>query len=153
MQSVSLSPRELRVGTLNQLADTCRDAEIELRRSASRVRGRDARDLLRRSALELSRLAHELHTEVRLLGGDAASKSADSSGKRALYAVDSGTDAAGDEAPLAGCQVLLEGARRAYERVIVEGVPSDLEPLLRSHHEALKESLARLERLCPGVRS
>jgi hypothetical protein len=126
------------VATLSRLARVCRDGEARLHHTADRCSLDALRGMLLRYARERARFAHELEIETQVLGGSVPFEG---SGKRPRV---SPVEPVNDAQRVATCRLAEESALDEYARAVAGPLPVEIVRLLRGHHAAVKETIARL---------
>jgi hypothetical protein len=138
------------VSALSRLVGTCRESEIGFRRAVEDARSSALKDALTIYALQRARFAHELEIEIRMLGLETGA------GSRVVSGCYRRSPARLAE-PRSDAEIVKErllgetAALGAFEEVIREDLPIDLETLLRVHHASIKgarEHLSRLGIMC-----
>jgi|SRR5579884_1842013 len=139
--------REEIITCLNDLIESCRDAEKGFRSASEHIVNEDLKLYFRRCSYQRAQFASELQAEVRQLGanpGDGGSISgAFHRGWMNLRAAVTG----GDEAILSECEWGEDAALRNYERVLKQNLPPTVLPTVKHQYTQIKDALHHLRGL------
>jgi uncharacterized protein (TIGR02284 family) len=134
------------ISTLNNLIETCKDAEQGFRTAAEGLRDTDARTLFQQYSWDRAQMAAELQAEVRKLGGDPDTSGTISGamhrGWMNIKSVIAGNE---DASIIAEAERGEDLAKKAYEQAAQEPLPPAVLALVqqqaarvRAVHDAVK---------------
>jgi len=139
------------ITSLNDLIETCKDAEQGFRTAAERA-GKDwdpeFRTLLNVLAQQRARFAAELHNEVLRRGGDPANSGHVSAGfLRGWMNLNLVLAGSSESSILAECESSELTAMKNYERILKTNLPSDLFSIAQDQYAEIKLAHNRLKAL------
>jgi uncharacterized protein (TIGR02284 family) len=139
------------IGALNDLIETCKDAEQGFRNAAESIRkdgDAELRTLLNAHAQQRARFAAELQNEVLHRGGDPAKSGHVSAGfQRGWMNLNLALAGNNEASIIAECESSEQSAMRNYEAVLKTNLPSDLFPIVQDQYAEIKQAHARLRSL------
>ena len=139
------------ISALNDLIETCKDAEQGFRTAAERA-GKDwdpeFRTLLNVLAQQRARFAAELQNEVLRRGGDPAKSGHVSAGfQRGWMNLNLLLTGSSEPSVLAECESSELAAMKNYEAALKTNLPSDLFAIVEEQHGEIKLAHSRLKAL------
>jgi uncharacterized protein (TIGR02284 family) len=139
------------IGRLNDLVETCKDAE-EGFRSAAKAVGEEGdselRTLFNTYAQQRARFAAELQNEVLRRGGDPAKTGHVSAAfHRGWMSFKTAVTGRTEASVIADCQVGEQAALRNYESVLKQNLPSDLLAIAESQYSEIRIAHDRIRAL------
>jgi uncharacterized protein (TIGR02284 family) len=151
MGGISMAENNEDVGALNDLIETCKDAEQGFRTAAESV-GKDGdaelRTLLNAYAQQRARFAAELQNEVLRRGGDPAKSGHVSAGfQRSWMNLKAAVSANSEASIIEECKSGEEAAMRNYETALKKNLPSDLFAIVEVQYAEIKQARDRLRGL------
>ena len=136
------------IAALNDLIETCKDAEQGFRTAAERASkdwDPDFRTLLNVLAQQRARFAAELQNEVLRRGGDPAKSGHVSAGfQRGWMNLNLALAGNSEASVIAECESSEQSAMRNYEAVLKTSLPSDLFAIVEDQYAKIKEAHKRL---------
>jgi uncharacterized protein (TIGR02284 family) len=139
------------ISALNDLIETCKDAEQGFRSAAENVRkdgDSELRTLLNALAQQRARFAAELQNEVLHRGGDPAKSSHVSAGfQRGWMNLNLALSGISEASIIAECESSELAAMKNYETVLKTNLPSDLFAIVEEQHAEIKQAHKRLRAL------
>jgi uncharacterized protein (TIGR02284 family) len=139
------------IGVLNDLVETCKDAEQGFRTAAEGV-GKDGdaelRTLLNAYAQQRARFAAELQNEVLHRGGDPAKSGHVSAGfHRSWMNLKAAVSANSEASIVEECKSGEDAAMRNYEAALKKNLPSDLFRIVEEQYAEIKQAHERFRGL------
>jgi uncharacterized protein (TIGR02284 family) len=139
------------IASLNDLIETCKDAEQGFRHAAEAVLkdgDPELRTLLNAQAQHRARFAAELQNEVLHRGGDPAKSGHVSAGfQRGWMNLNLAMTGHSEASILEECQSSEKAAMRNYEAILKTSLPADLFAIVQEQYAEIKEAHARLRSL------
>ena len=139
------------IAALNDLIETCKDAERGFRNAAESVRkdgDADLRTLLNAHAQQRARFAAELQNEVLRRGGDPAKAGHVSAGfQRGWMNLNLALTGNSEGSIIEECESSEQSAMRNYEAVLKTNLPSDLFAIVEDQYAEIKQAHTRLKGL------
>ena len=139
------------IATLNDLIETCKDAERGLRNAAESVQkdgDPELRTLLNALAQQRARFGAQLQNEVLHRGGDPAQSGHVSAGFHRSWVNLKAAVSTNSEAMIVEeCKSGEESAMRNYEAALKKNLPSDLFAIVEEQHAAIKQAHDRFRGL------
>ena len=136
------------VSALNDLIETCKDAERGFRTAAESTRkdmNPELRTLLNAHAQQRARFAAELQNEVLHRGGDPAKSGHVSAGfQRGWMNLNLALAGNSEASIIVECESSEQSAMRNYEAVLKTSLPSDLFAIVEDQYAKIKEAHKRL---------
>jgi uncharacterized protein (TIGR02284 family) len=134
--------------TLNQLIETCKDAENGFHTAAENVKTPELKQLFHRYEQQRANFATELQTEVQRLGGtpeDGGTVTAAlHRGWMNLKALVGSKD---ECAILSECERAEDAARKAYEEAVRSTMPPEVRAVVARQYEQVQEAHGRIRAL------
>jgi uncharacterized protein (TIGR02284 family) len=129
------------IDCLNELIQICRDGESGFQTAADRVKDPELRELFEKRSVQRAQFAHELASEVRLLGGTPLkSGSAPAAFHRGWINIKSKVRDVNDDAIIAECARGEDAALETYQRVLKLNLPPNVLPVAKHQFTELKRS-------------
>ena len=139
------------IAALNDLIETCKDAERGFRNAADSVRkdgDPQLRTLLNAHAQQRARFAAELQNEVLHRGGDPAKSAHVSAGfQRGWMNLNLALAGNSEASIVAECESSEQAAMRNYEAALKTNLPADLFAIVEDQYAMIKEAHKRLRSL------
>lgn len=136
---------------LNQLIQTCKDAEQGFRDAADGVKDAAVREVLLEYARQRTQFASELQNHVKRLGDEpATSGTASGSLHRGWMNLKSALSGKDDHAILAECERGEDSAVRNYQQVLQEDLPNDLRKVIEAQYRQILAAHNRMRALRDG---
>jgi len=139
------------IAALNDLIETCKDAERGFRNAADSVRkdgDPQLRTLLNAHAQQRARFAAELQNEVLHRGGDPAKSAHVSAGfQRGWMNLNLALAGNSEASIVAECESSEQSAMRNYEAALKTNLPADLFAIVEDQYTMIKEAHKRLRSL------
>ena len=139
------------IAALNDLVETCKDAEQGFRNAAESIqKDGDAglRTLLNALAQQRARFAAELQNEVLHRGGDPAKSGHVSAGfQRGWMNLNLALGGHSEASIITECESSEQSAMRNYEAALKTSLPSDLFAIVQEQHAEIKLAHSRLRAL------
>ncbi len=139
------------ISSLNDLIETCKDAERGFRTAAESTRkdmNPELRTLLNAHAQQRARFAAELQNEVLHRGGDPAKSGHVSAGfQRGWMNLNLALSGNTEASIVAECETSEQSAMRNYEAALKTNLPSDLFSIVQDQYAQIKQAHARLRSL------
>ena len=139
------------IAALNDLIETCKDAERGFRNAADSVRkdgDPQLRTLLNAHAQQRARFAAELQNEVLHRGGDPAKSAHVSAGfQRGWMNLNLALTGNSEASIIAECESSELAAMKNYEAVLKTNLPSDLFSIVQDQYAEIKLAHNRLKAL------
>ena len=139
------------IAALNDLIETCKDAERGFRNAAENVHkdgDSELRTLLNAHAQQRARFAAELQNEVLHRGGDPAKSGHVSAGfQRGWMNLNLALAGNSEASIVAECESSEQAAMRNYEAALKTSLPSDLFAIVEDQYAKIKEAHKRLKSL------
>jgi uncharacterized protein (TIGR02284 family) len=139
------------IAALNDLIETCKDAERGFRNAAESIQKEgdsQLRTLLNAHAQQRARFAAELQNEVLHRGGDPAKSGHVSAGfQRGWMNLNLALAGNSEASIIAECESSEQSAMRNYEAVLKTSLPSDLFAIVEDQYAKIKEAHKRLRSL------
>jgi uncharacterized protein (TIGR02284 family) len=124
------------VSTLNKLLETTKDGESGFRACADAVKNADLKAVFEGAARRRGEGAAELQAVIRSLGQDPASSG---TAKRARRTNTKSLMPGMDEyAALTECERGEDVAKRAYEKALMDDLPTDIKAIVQRQYEVVK---------------
>lgn len=140
------------VEALQDLVETCKDAEYGFRTSADRVQRTDLKDVLARRAEDFRAAAEELNGAITACGGQRKdSGSAIGAVHRGWVAV-AATIGDTDKAVLEGCERGQDNALARYRKALEKPLPPDIRAVVERQLQDVERSHAQMRTLRDQVR-
>jgi uncharacterized protein (TIGR02284 family) len=145
------------IAAMNDLIETCKDAEQGFRNAAESVRkdgDPELRTLLNAHAQQRARFAAELQNEVLHRGGDPAKAGHVSAGfQRGWMNLNLAMTGNSDASIIEECESSEQSAMRNYEAVLKTSLPSDLFSIVEDQYAEIKHAHTRLKGLRRAYRA
>jgi uncharacterized protein (TIGR02284 family) len=139
------------IAALNDLVETCKDAEQGFRNAAESIQKEgdpNLRTLLNAHAQQRARFAAELQNEVLHRGGDPSKSGHVSAGfQRGWMNLNLALAGNSEASIIAECESSEQSAMRNYEAVLKTNLPSDLFSIVQDQYAEIKLAHARLRAL------
>jgi len=140
--------REDLIACLNDLVETCRDAEKGFRSAAEHVRDENLKAYFQRISYQRAQFASELQAEVRQLRDKTTTNGGNVSGM--FYRGWMNIRAAvmgGDDSIISECEWGEDAALRNYERVLKQNLPPNVLPVVKHQYSQIKEVHNRIRNM------
>jgi uncharacterized protein (TIGR02284 family) len=135
------------VSTLNNLIETLKDGKSGFETAASDVKDPTVKQVFQEFAQERSRLAGELQSEVRRLGGDPEkSGSTIAAAHRGWINIKSALGG-GEKAILSEAERGEDAAVQSFEKALKEPLPADVQNVVRRQYQQVKAAHDRVRDL------
>jgi uncharacterized protein (TIGR02284 family) len=139
------------IAALNDLIETCKDAEQGFRNAAESIRkdgDSELRTLLNAHAQQRARFAAVLQNEVLHRGGDPAKSGHVSAGfQRGWMNLNLALAGNSEASVIAECESSEQSAMRNYEAALKTNLPADLFAIVEDQYAMIKEAHKRLKSL------
>jgi uncharacterized protein (TIGR02284 family) len=133
---------------LNDLIETCRDAENGFQTAAEHVKNPDLKSLFNERSVQRAQFASELEAEVRQLGGTPAKRGTVSGALHGGWMnVKSILAGRSDTAIIAECERREEAAVENYQRVLKQNLPPNVLPVVKHQFTEIKRAHDRIRDL------
>jgi len=127
------------ISTLNDLIETCRDAENGFKTAAEGVKDPHVKSLFQRYARQRGEMVRELQEEVRKLGGNPEQGgSVSGSLHRGWMNIKSLVTGSDDNAIIAEAERGEDVSKAAYAKALTEDLPAGVRTLIQSQAEIVK---------------
>jgi len=140
--------REELIECLNDLIQTCRDAENGFQTAADNVKSPELQKFFSECSVQRAQFASELESEVRQLGGSPA-KTGNVSAAFHRGWINIKSIVTGDDAIIAECERGEDAAVENYQRVLKQNLPPNVLPVAKHQFTQVKRShdyIRQLER-------
>ena len=129
------------IDCLNELIQTCLDAENGFQAAADRVKDPELKELFEKRSIQRAQFASELKSEVRHFGGTPLkSGSAPAALHRGWMHVKSMVREVTDDALIAECARGEDAAVETYQRVLKQNLPPNVLPVAKHQFTEIKRS-------------
>lgn len=136
------------IDCLNELIQTCLDAENGYQSAADRVKDPELKELFEKRSIQRAQFASELKSEVRHFGGTPLqSGSAPAALHRGLSSIRAKVKDVGDDAIIAECERLEDEAIETYQRVLKQNLTPNVIPVVKHQFAELKRSQEHMREL------
>src|SRR5215469_6148632 len=136
------------IDSLNELIQTCLDAESGFQAAADRVKDPELKELFEKRSIQRAQFAHELASEVRNLGGTPLkSDTAPAALHRGLINVKSIVTEVREYAIIAECALREDAAVETYQHVLKQNLPPNVLPVAKHQFTEIKRSHERIHGL------
>jgi len=133
---------------LNDLIETCRDAENGFQTAAAHVQDSALKKVFSQYSIQRAQFASELESEVRQLGGTPAGKGSVSAAfHRGWMNIRSIVTGGHDQAIVAECERGEDAAVENYQRVLKNNLPPNVLPVVKHQFTEIKRSHDRIRDL------
>jgi uncharacterized protein (TIGR02284 family) len=140
--------REELIECLNDLIQTCRDAENGFETAADHVKDHHLKQLFSDCSIQRAQFASELESEVRHLGGTPAKTGSVSAAfHRGWMNIKSIVTGGSDDAIIAECERGEDAAVENYQRVLKQNLPPNVLPVAKHQFTQIKRSHDRIRNL------
>jgi len=145
--SMAVNRQEL-LKCLDDLIQTCRDAENGFQTAAVHVKDPELKKLFSESSIQRAQFASELESEVRQLGGTPATRGSVSAAfHRGWMNIKSIVTGGSDDAIIAECERSEDAAVENYQRVMKNNLPPNVLPVVKHQFTQIKRSHDRIRDL------
>jgi uncharacterized protein (TIGR02284 family) len=129
------------VSTLNDLIETCKDAEQGFRDAAEHVQRQDRRSIFNEYSRQRSQFASELQSVVSRIGGNPEhAGSVGASLHRGWINLKSAVTRRHDHAILADCERGEDAAVRNYQDALAHNLPTDIRSVIEEQYRQILEA-------------
>ena len=136
--------REELITCLNDLIETCRDAELGFRTAAEHAENGHLKIYFDRLSSQRAQFGSELKAEVRQLGGNAnESGSVSGTFHRGWMNLKSAVTG-GDVSIISECEWGEDAALHNYERVLSQNLPPNVLPVVKHQYTQIKDAHNRI---------
>jgi len=137
------------ISTLNNLIETCKDGQNGFQTAAEGVKRSDLKSLFAEYALQRSKFAGELQTEVTRLGGDPENTgSVAATLHRGWINIKSAVTGADENAVIAECERGEDSAVSNYQDALNDqNLPADIRSIVERQYTQIKEAHDRVRAL------
>jgi len=137
------------ISTLNNLIETCKDGQNGFQTAAEGVKRSDLKSLFAEYALQRSKFAGELQTEVTRLGGDPENTgSVAATLHRGWINIKSAVTGADENAVIAECERGEDSAVSNYQDALGDqNLPADIRSIVERQYTQIKEAHDRVRAL------
>ena len=140
--------REELIESLNDLIETCRDAENGFQTAAAHAMDPALKKLFSECSIQRAQFASELESEVRQLRGTPAKRGSVSGAvHRGWMNIKSSVTGGSDDAILAECERGEDAAVENYQRVMKNNLPPNVLPVVKHQFTEIKRSHDRIRDL------
>jgi uncharacterized protein (TIGR02284 family) len=140
--------REELIECLNDLIQTCRDAENGFQTAADHVTDHHLKQLFGDCSIQRAQFASELESEVRQLGGTPAKTGSVSAAfHRGWMNIKAIVTGGSDDAIIAECERGEDAAVENYQRVLKQNLPPNVLPVAKHQFTQIKRSHDRIRNL------
>ena len=136
------------VSTLNNLIETCKDGQQGFQTAAEGVKTSELKTLFHTYAQERGRMAAELQSEVRRLGGDPEQTgSVAASLHRGWINIKSVVTGQDEATIITECERGEDAALACYEEALRGELPADIQPVVERQAGTIREAHDRIRNL------
>lgn len=136
------------IDSLNELIQTCLDAENGFQAAADRVKDPELKELFEKRSIQRAQFASELKSEVRHFGGTPLkSGSAPAAIHRGLFHIKSKVKEVNDDAIIAECARAEDAAIETYQRILKQNLTPNVIPVVKHQFAELKRSQEHIREL------
>ena len=137
------------ISTLNNLIETCKDGQNGFQTAAEGVKRSDLKSLFAEYALQRSKFAGELQTEVTRLGGDPENTgSVAATLHRGWINIKSAVTGADENAVIAECERGEDSAVSNYQDALNDqNLPTDIRSIVERQYTQIKDAHDRVRAL------
>ena len=136
------------ISTLNNLIETCKDAQEGFRQAAEGVKNSELKTLFHAYSTQRAQFAGELQNEVRRLGGDPEKTSSTLGAlHRGWINIKSAVTGEDEGAVISECERGEDSAVRNYEDALRGELPNDLRSLIERQFTEVKAAHDRIRTL------
>jgi uncharacterized protein (TIGR02284 family) len=137
------------ISTLNNLIETCKDGQNGFQTAAEGVKRSDLKSLFAEYALQRSKFAGELQTEVTRLGGDPENTgSVAATLHRGWINIKSAVTGADENAVIAECERGEDSAVSNYQDALNDqNLPADIRSIVERQYTQIKDAHDRVRAL------
>ena len=144
----------LRIDTLNDLIETCKDGEYGFNSCAEHVKNPDLQQVFTARAAECRKGAQELQALIRQLGGDADDGgSATGAIHRGWVAVKGTLSGYSEKAKLEECERGEDAALARYRDALKEDLPPNVRTVVERQYEGVKRNHDQIRTLRDRARA